>query len=195
MPNWCENHLVIAGKEDELDKLISKIKEVPSHLSSDEIKMEEGYCLFENLYPTPADLLIGDVPMLAETDEQKSNLEKHGYSDWYSWRIDNWGTKWQETGLSIAQEKHVSKNTGIASIGFNFDTAWAPALGVFEKASQLYPNIMFCLYYQEPGMGFCGRNIWMNGEEVESQEGEIISDYFDEDYLYEYHSKKEETNE
>lgn len=190
MPNWCENHLVIAGKEEELDKLIEKLKQVPSHIPENEINMNEGYCIFENLYPTPTDLLIGDAPM-RHNETQKSNVEKHGHPDWYSWRIDHWGTKWTETGLSIAQEKHVSKRTGIASIGFNFDTAWGPALGLFQKAAEDYPNIMFCLYYQEPGMGFCGRNVWINGEEVESQESELVSDYFDEEYLYDIYGKKE----
>jgi len=192
MPNWCENHLVIAGKEKDLDILISKIKEVPSHLSEKEYKSVDGYCLFENFYPTPADLLIGNAPM-NPTDEQKANLEKYGYADWYSWRIDNWGTKWQESNLFVAQEKHVSERGGIASIGFNFDTAWGPALDLFNKASGDYPNLIFCLYYEEPGMGFCGRNIWANGQEVERTEGDIISNYFDEEYLYEYYSKEEES--
>ena len=37
--------------------------------------------------------------------------------------------------------------------------AWGPPIEAFDKISQDFPKILFCLYYEEPGMGFCGRKV------------------------------------
>ena len=37
-------------------------------------------------------------------EQQIANFEKFGYKSWYDWRIDKWGTKWNESDLSIGQE-------------------------------------------------------------------------------------------
>jgi hypothetical protein len=39
-------------------------------------------------------------------------------------------------------------------------------------------------------MGFCGTNVWANGECVESTESELVSRYFDESYLYDTYIEK-----
>lgn len=182
MPNWCENLLSIYGTKDEMDKIINTIKTEDSE-----------YQILEKLYPTPADLLIGDAPMSDLTEKQIENKEKHGYTDWYEWRIDHWGTKWPESDLHLSQE--YTEYTDQAVIAFRFETAWAPPIEAFNKISSDWPNILFCLYYQETGMGFCGRNVWANGECVEEDSADLITDYFDEDYLYNEYITKGKNNE
>lgn len=172
MPNWCENNLSIYGKIEDMDKFINVIS-----------KDGGGYDLLENLYPTPDELNIGNVPMVPD-EQMLKNKEKTGYTSWYDWRVDKWGTKWPESDLSVGQE-YTKHNDGTAVIAFNFETAWAPPIAAFHKISEDYPNLLFCLYYEEPGMAFCGTNVWANGEEKESTESELISRYFDEEYLYE----------
>lgn len=181
MPNWCENNLSIYGKIEDMDKFINVISIGGG-----------GYELLEKLYPTPEELDIGDVPFVPD-DRQIANEKKYGYKSWYDWRIDNWGTKWPESDLSIGQEYSVSNN-GRGVIAFNFETAWAPPIEAFNKIAKDYPNLLFCLYYEEPGMGFCGTNIWANGECVESSESELINRFFDEEYLYDYHTKNNINN-
>jgi len=177
MPNWCENHLSIYGSEEEMNRLIEII-------SKDGGEFE----LLEKLYPTPEDLLIGDAPMTNHTEQQKANLEKHGYTDWYQWRVDNWGTKWAENDLRVEQE--LTTKDGESCIAFGFDTAWGPPLEAFDKISKDFSKIAFCLYYEEPGMGFCGRKVWANGELMESQESEMIGSYFEEEELYNQYIKE-----
>lgn len=171
MPNWCENHLSIHGKKEDMDKLIEVIS-----IGGGE------YSLLEKLYPTPEELNIGDVSMKPD-EQQIRNQEKFGYKSWYDWRIDKWGTKWPESDLNIGQDYTINSDE-TATIAFNFDTAWAPPIEAFDKISIDYPDILFCLYYEEPGMGFCGRNVWAKGECVESYQAELITRYFDEDYLF-----------
>lgn len=172
MPNWCENNLSIYGKQEDMKKFIEVIT------------ISEGeYQLLEKLYPTPEELNIGNVSFTLD-EQQKANLEKFGYQSWYDWRIDKWGTKWQESDLSVGQEYTENKDE-TSVIAFNFNTAWGPPIEAFNKIAQDYPNILFCLYYEEPGMGFCGRNVWGSGELQEEMQEDIISRWFEEDWLYE----------
>lgn len=178
MPNWCENHLSIYGDETEMNKFISVIS-----------TGQDDFKLLETLYPTPEDLLMDQAPMPPNhTDKQKENLEKYGYSDWYKWRIDNWGCKWAESDLRVEQEFHVNNDRAV--IAFGFETPWGPPIEAFTKIAKDYPTLLFCLYYEETGMGFCGTNIWAKGEMVDSVESQIIDKYFDEEYLYNQHIKE-----
>lgn len=159
MPNWCENNLSIAGSIDDMKKILDVIK----------IK-ENEYSLLETLYPVPKGL-----------DELEGKDPLNGYY----WRLANWGTKWAESDITIGQEYTENEKDNYAVIAFNFETAWSPPIEAFNKISKDYPNLLFCLYYEEHGMGFCGRNIWALGEEEESTSAELVNRWFSEDYLYE----------
>ena len=171
MPNWCENNLSIYGKQEEMKKLMEVIT-----IGEDE------YSLLEKLYSTPDELNIGDVSMNPD-EQQIANFEKFGYKSWYDWRVDKWGTKWPESSLSIGQE-YTENQDGTSVIAFNFETAWAPPIEAFNEITKRYPNILFCLYYEEPGMGFCGRNVWGSGELQEEMQTDLVSKWFEEDWLY-----------
>ena len=175
MPNWCENNLSIYGEIEEMKKIMAVIK-----------IDDDTYSLLEKLYPTPDELKADNVKFFNETDnseDEKDRIKKFGYKNWYDWRIAKWGTKWTESDLQIGQE--YTEHIDHAVIAFNFNSAWSPPIEAFNKISEDYPNLVFCLYYEEPGMGFCGSNIWANGEEKESYQTELVSRYFDEEYLYE----------
>lgn len=180
MPNWCSNNLSIYGHKDDMQNLLDVIK-----------VGEDNYILLEALYPTPDELNIGDVPFVP--DERMNALkEKYGYTSWYEWRIDKWGCKWPESDLFIGQE-YTEVDDHRAVIAFNFETPWGPPIEAFNKISTDYPNLLFCLYYEEPGMGFCGKNIWANGECVESVEAELVTHHFDEEYLFDTYIKDNTT--
>lgn len=182
MPNWCENHLSIYGHKDDMQNLLDVIK-----------VGEDNYILLDSLYPTPDDLLIGDAPFGKDSPEQISNKEKYGYADWYDWRIAHWGCKWSESSLSIGQEYTIGSDDK-AFIAFNFETPWGPPVEAFDKISADWPNLLFCLYFEEPGMEFCGRRVWANGEVKEIQDAELISRFFDEQYLFDEYISEETTN-
>jgi len=174
--------LSITGKEEEV-KRIFEIIEQPVDNGGE-------YNIIANLYPCPEELL-GTTATRDEsnwTEQQKANKEKYGYTDWYQWRIDKWGTKWPDSDTRSESDPVIATSSdGVSTIAFGFETPWGPPIEAFHKISSDYPNLLFCLYYEEPGMGFCGKNIWANGEEVESESSELISSYFDEDYLYEHY--------
>ena len=171
MPNWCSNNLSVYGKKEDMQKFMEAIT-----------KEDGEYSLLENLYPTPEELNIGNVSFTVD-EQQQANFEKFGYKSWYDWRIDKWGTKWPESELHLGQN-YTENADGTSVIAFNFESAWSPPIEAFDKISKDYPNLLFCLYYEEPGMCFCGNNVWAKGKCVESEQANLVSSYFEEQYLF-----------
>jgi len=71
--------------------------------------------------------------------------------DWYSWNVNNWGTKW-DTNVNIIDQ---SDN----EIVLSFDTAWSPPIGFYAALEEM--GFEVDAFYYEPGMCFAGR--YMDG--------------------------------
>jgi hypothetical protein len=82
--------------------------------------------------------------------------EKYGYSGWYDFCLDRWGTKW-DVG------DHHSIDIDEDGLGFSapVDSAWAPPLGVCEALVEQGYEVT--LYYYEPGMCYVGK--WEDGSD------------------------------
>jgi len=80
-----------------------------------------------------------------ESDE--ALVAKYGYSDWYSWCVNNWGTKWDISPYGVEINEH-----GVL-VGA-FDSPWGPPIQAYEKLEALGFEVR--AYYYEPGMGFTG---------------------------------------
>ena len=165
MPNWCNNNVEL------------------SH--ADKIELEKARAayldgtLLEYWHPVPKELMEKSTSFRSVdeyTEEDKSHIEKYGAVDGYTWRINNWGTKWDvnpdvtydadQSGLAPIHydgEKYV--------VNISFDTAWAPAIPAYEHAVKKGYEIT--AYYIEWGMMFCGK--WHNGHD-ENYQIEDISD-------------------
>lgn len=133
IPNWCSNLLSVVGSDEQVAQFV-------------EIIQSEG----------EDDLLQRFVPLPNE------NLE-----DWYGWRIQNWGTKWDIPISDLYPpddpEEYFCHVPGITSVVYRFDTAWSPPIAAIETISQQYPDCLFMLVYDEPGMDFYGESIFQNG--------------------------------
>lgn len=87
--------------------------------------------------------------------------------NWYSWKLSNWGTKWDIGNVAI--------EINDKSASFICDTAWSPPLNAFNKISQQYPTLKFEIFYEEPGMDLCGKAIFENGILIEN----VSASYFE----------------
>jgi hypothetical protein len=143
MPNWCNNYLEL---EHEDPAMIERAKKAFA-----EGKLLEEFC------PVPASLHIVAGRVGDDTDpkqieleaQEKANLEAHGYSTWYDYCVNEWGTKW-DVGGDGDQAPVDSPN----SIKMNFDSAWAPPTAAMDKFMDLGFKVK--LIYWESGMCFCG---------------------------------------
>lgn len=137
MPNHCSNNLYLeSGK---------KISHIIKKYLDDETTTELD---FNKIIPMPKELRVTSSP--ATKDENlkaiyKENMEKFGHETWYSWCVENWGTKWSGYDLMLIEDSCAS-----------FNTAWAPPIPVIRRLSQLTGET-FVLDYVETGMDFIGR--------------------------------------
>ncbi len=129
MPNWCNNTIELAHKD-------------PAMLERAKAAFADGKLLNEFI-PLPAELADTTAPA-RETNE--ALMEKYGASDWYSWCINNWGTKWDISpyGCEIENGQLVG----------SFDSPWGPPIEAYSKLEDLGFEVR--AYYNEPGMAFCG---------------------------------------
>jgi len=139
MPNWCSNSLSISHKDP---AMISRAK-----------KAFEDARFFDEFVPIPKDLCI-DANVGGETPEQIDNLSKHGYTDWYTFCVENWGTKWDIANGDIGLETP----TGLE---VSFDTAWSPPVIFYKKMEDLGFTVFAS--YREEGMGYIGE--YSNGND------------------------------
>lgn len=159
MPNWCNNSIEIVGPRD-------KIRAIWETAQKDE-EAEGG--LLQALHPMPSGLIGETAP--APEDIAQINLEKFGATDWYNWRVNNWGTKWEISLEGLEYEEDADGNfdngTGqpYARITGWFDSAWAPPVGAMSHYGADNEDVKITLDYNETGMMFVGRYTIENGEE------------------------------
>ena len=193
MPNWCDNQVTITGSKSVIDKIEKIAKE------------EKGAGGLLNYFqPMPKELR----ETTADGSENKELLKKYGYSDWYGWACDNWGTKWD-----ISEFYGVDRQGD--TISFAFSSAWSPPTGAYEYFLAKNEDCTLKAYYYEGGCDFMG--VWDNGDDRcytisdtapdgskdkfwDTEEGEMLDEMFGitesmADYEAEQEAEKEDVHE
>lgn len=85
-----------------------------------------------------------------------NNKVKYGYSDWYYWRQDNWGTKGCYGGDYLS-DIIIYENCSGPSFQYNFYTAWTSPVPVLKALSKKFPDITLEINYADENYGYdCG---------------------------------------
>ena len=92
-------------------------------------------------------------------EEIYNNIIKFQFANWYDWRIQHWGTKWN---------CYECEDEGPRRIAFL--TAWAPPDPVFDELSRRYPQIEFTCYSVDEGDS---ETVW----ERKYEKGELSEQY------------------
>ena len=139
MPNHCSNSLTVNGPAQDLALFWTAIDD----------KEQPDQKRLAQLVPMPDELTGPD-------------------GGWYSWAIENWGTKWGDYEHCIAID-------GPDYLELGYNTAWAPFEDHFwHKVSRMFPTLTFTVSYEESGMVFCGAATYRNGETLASR---YVNDY------------------
>ena len=144
MPNWCNNYVELQHED------ATMISRAAAALGRGE--------LLNEFIPVPADLKIdagnvgekGSPEQVAHELKVEQNIAKYGYSDWYAFCVNEWGTKWDLGGENTSATVDESGK----SLKVSFDSAWSPPIGAYQKLEEL--GFTVNAYYYEPGMGFAG---------------------------------------
>lgn len=107
-------------------------------------------------------ILKSDDPALLSWMVPQPKFE--GDQDWYSWNVENWGTKWDLCDVYINNESDED------CIEFSCSTAWGPPVTALHTWAETDGRVTFEIDYYEPGMGFLG---------TASYDG----DFFDDNYI------------
>ena len=90
---------------------------------------------------------VEDIPAIVRAI---SNHAECGYTYWYDWANDNWGTKWNA---------YHQPDDGFAEdeTEFEFQTAWSHPRGLIETLSARNPSVVFQIEYADEDLGSnCG---------------------------------------
>jgi hypothetical protein len=147
MPNWCNNTLELEHDD-------------PAMIDRARAAMIRGEFLHEFI-PVPKELSEAS----ADGSVKEELVAKYGYSDWYGFCVNEWGTKWDIGGNDYGAPTITAEGKMIAG----FDSAWAPPTNAMEKLVDMGFTVK--LYYYEPGMCFAG--IW------EGSDGGFDDDYYE----------------
>jgi hypothetical protein len=161
MPAWCSNKLKISGNKTSMKNFF----DVLNSENNSDFQMEK-------FSPTPEELLtinpfhpdfypIQKIDVVHDNgkfeivvlDEQGrteeefdiylSDLEaRYNYNNWYDWRWDNWGCKWDVCNQQVI-------NTDDQHYDVFYDTPYAPNISFIEDLHLRYSNISFTLDYYD----------------------------------------------
>jgi hypothetical protein len=158
MPNWVQTEIELRGSDADIKSVI------------DFIKNEKGDVDFTKIVPYPKYWECPEKYLVLPSDIQKQGsdpvdntnlyanmfhinvMQDLPYLDWYTWQIDNWGTK------GNACECYINSNY------ICYQTAWSFSEPILEKLSELFPNVEFLFKYADEDLGCnCGSGVATNG--------------------------------
>ena len=150
MPNWCNNSINIQGSTETIKTLW------------DEANKEDSG-LLNAMKPMPKELegTTSPTPQEGQAGYKGPQPKVDGHDNWYSWRNENWGTKWDidpTEGLEFTDN-----GDGTAQISGWFESAWAPPIQAYDTFLDDMDGCSLTADYHEPGMDFAG--IYDNGDD------------------------------
>ena len=151
MPNWCNNTITLTGPKDKITAIYAKAK--------------KDDALLQQLKPMP-DALEGTTSPAPKEGKVQPLVD--GFDNWYDWRVQNWGTKWDVDmeGLELSDD-------GTTITGW-FDSAWAPPIHAYEYFLTANEDCSINSYYYEGGMDFAGQ--WEDFADAEVTPSEFTAD-------------------
>ena len=151
MPNWCNNTITLTGPKEKITAIYNKAK--------------EDNALLQQLKPMPTELEGTTSPAPKEGEPQPL---VDGFDNWYDWRVENWGTKWDVDmdGLELSDD-------GTTINGW-FDSAWSPPIHAYEYFLTENEDCSISSLYYEGGMDFAGK--WEDFADMTVTPGDFTAD-------------------
>ena len=149
MPNWTYNRLKVEGDPPELKAFVDAV------MGEEREDNGEPFVLsFERHLPTPPEAL-----------EDGGSPEERRFPDWFAWRREHWGTKWDAHWPRV-----VEAQLDEGSITYSFATAWRPPDAWLAFVSAAHSELAFRLEYCDEMAHFAGRGFWQAGSLTDHEE-------------------------
>ena len=132
-------------------------------LSHDDIQMID---MIYNIMNTP------DTPLcqtLIPMDEALLDNDAHADDGWYTWRLQNWGTKWD------VYESHCTR-IDANTLQLTFYTAWSPPMPIYDKLVDMGFEVN--ARYLDEGWGYIGE--YVSGDDWCTDDVESVAEHYPE---------------
>ena len=192
MPNHCENQLYVSGPKPEIDHLKEFFRDAfakrDKAILTSFMPMPEVLEGTRSPDPNPqlakamrqnSDLMdISAEELEARIKEHEASVQKNqrakevtGYSNWYDWCNQHWGTKWGDYDAFNFEEDDFE-------FAYGYHTAWGPFGETFmAHISSMHPKLYFTFAYLEPGTDFMGVETWNDGMQVYEEMSDTQNEY------------------
>ena len=158
MPNWCSNIVKIYGSDEHLQEFMERVSGYHAIYGNDHpeywmevLSKKHPFC-FNAILPSPPEVSLGTYS-----------------NNGFGWCVENWGTKWD----IHSDDTFYNEDPDDCDLSLSFSTAWGPPLGVYNELAQLFPNLVFDMFWIELGMAFGGH---LHIEKGQQKISEISSD-------------------
>jgi len=161
MPNWCENSVMVSGDVAELQRFKEFVCDGDKEFSLDTICPMPDALLHVRapvrivdteeevqkiIQEQEDNYLTGVYPITKET--QAKFRQEYGADNWYDWRIQNWGVKWDVDVVIFIEDDNV--------LDYQFDTAWQPPEPICSLLREEFPNLEITWVYNDPNIQLMG---------------------------------------
>lgn len=154
MPNHVYTQMNVSGTEEQITNFAEK-------------HFVEGQFSLQSFIPMPEELENTTSP---PTKRNPKLIKKFGADNWYDWKNNNWGTKWDTYDGDM-------DTPASEELTCNFQTAWNLPEPIFVIMAKLYPTMTFLIETVEEGGAFGGTIDIVNGEIIEDLSPEKWKEY------------------
>lgn len=140
------------------ESLLKSLEERKSAYRPEPLDLDHWVVDFAQIIPEPENMFHGGC----DGNHPHRDAEGNPLECWYSWNVNNWGTKWNAYS--------VERNEGEVK----FETAWSHPYPVIEALSRRFPEVTFDVRYADEDRGAnCGHYTIKDGvvEEAEMEDG------------------------
>ena len=149
MPNWVYSGISVSSpltkKQEEIIEKIRKVGSICQYYKPrpEEYDFISGFANIDGKEckywrRVEKDGVTTEIPI--EQSYIDKLVEKYGFSDWYTWSLHNWSTKWGDCSLEIDQCSF--------SCDLRFESAWSPICdSILDMFAKDFPDFRY--WYEE----------------------------------------------
>jgi hypothetical protein len=149
VPNHESNNTVVIGTPENIRRFVAEAFVQPGEPFLDDRGTTNGedypVLVFDLIVPPPANIEKGSC----------SGKHEDGEVCWYTWHLENWGTKWGAYSQSHYELRYFDSGNEAEGIygrlDLRFETAWSQPTPIFEAIEQRWDVVVHCVTQDEGG--------------------------------------------
>ena len=149
MTNFIDNTLTVFGPKQDVETFVQRARaDADTPFSLNRLVPMPVELYVPPLYYGTGDLIISS--QRERTQLEETNLAKFGSKDWYDWRNENWGTKWEADQGSLQKYGPLEDDSLQRALArYSFRTANGTPVKALYKVTREIPALAFFLRWSD----------------------------------------------